>query len=84
MREEQRDRIRRVSTLLVRTWVGGLIAAGLLLAGFLVQDYFRGEAISHFGLGFMVLMDVVALLSLSVVLLPLLIIAVLLSRRARV
>ena len=80
---DQEARLQHTSKLLVRIWFGAVAVTAFVLLVLLMSDYFRGEAISHLGLGFMLTMATLALVSVSVVLLPLLVIAVVLRRKAR-
>jgi len=83
MASENRQKTTAASRWLVRGWFGSVGLAALVLTGMLVDDYFRGEGLSHLGLPFMLALASIVLLAVAVALLPLLIIAVFRDRREK-
>ena len=83
MSTEHEPRRERISKRLVRVWFGTVASTAVVLSGLLIHDFFRGEGISHLGLAYMLEMAAVVLLVVSVILLPLLMIAVVMHRKAR-
>jgi hypothetical protein len=68
---------------LVRVWLGAIGLTALVLAALVGYDLLRGEAISHLGLRFVLLLSAVALVGVAVSLLPLLIVALVIGRRTK-
>ena len=83
MRTEGNQGKRRLSTWLVRVWFGGVALTALVLAGLLVYDWFRGEGISHLGLAYLLELSAVAFIGVALALLPLLVLAVVINRKAK-
>jgi hypothetical protein len=73
----------KVSRGLARIWFGTVGVTGIVLFGMLVDDWFRGEAMGHFGWAFMIQASAALLLAVGVALLPLLVVAAVLDRKAR-
>ena len=83
MRLRKEVKTTRVGRWLVRTWFGAVGLTTLILTGLFIEDYFRGEFVSHLGLGFFLELASLTLVAIGVALLPLLIVAVVVERKAK-
>ena len=72
----------RVATVLVRVWSAVVLLASITATAALLQDWLHGEVIAHLGWTFVLSMAVLFVLAVGVIFLPLLMIAVYLTRSA--
>src|SRR5262249_16111735 len=79
----QNGRRKRTSIWHVPTSFAAVGLTAIILGALLVHDSVRGEGISHFGIRFMLELCAVPLLAVAVAFLPLLIVAVVIDRKAR-